>query len=338
MKVLFDLNHAAHVHFVRNAYQQLINEGHECLVSASDKPLVYQLLKEYNIPYKPMGKIGKSLFAKFLRLILHDIKMLIFCIRNRPDIILGIVSIRGSHAGWVLRIKSIVFTDTEHATKQIALFKPFANEIHTPDWFGKELGKKQVKYAGFHELAYLHPNNFTPRPEVLSMLGVKESEQYSIIRFIAWDATHDKNQYGINLEHKKRIIEYLTNFGKVFITSEYELEQEFKQYEFDIPKSYLHDALNYSTILVSEGATTACESALLGVPTVIINTMQWGYIKLLEDKYQLLHHIEAQDEILPLLHELMENKTLKQDWIARRDKFIESQQDTTQYIKALIKQ
>ncbi len=336
MKVLFDVNHAGHVHFVRNAYRQLTDKGHTCFITASDKPLVYQLLKEYDLPYFPMGHIGKSLLAKLFKLLLHDLRLFLYCLKHKPDVILGIVAIRGSHVGWLLRIKSIVFTDTEHAAKQIALFKPFTNEIHTPNWFTKDLGPKQVKYSGFHELAYLHPNNFNPRQEVLSLLGVEDGAKYFILRFVAWDATHDKNQFGISLKTKRAIIDILSKQGKIFISSEYELEEEFKQYNYDLPTAYLHDALFYSTIVISEGATTACEAAILGIPTLYINSLHLGYITYLERDHDLLYHILDQEAIITKLEELLDHSTLKLDWENKKNHFIKDQLDTTAYIVDII--
>jgi len=337
LKVLFDVNHAGHVHFIRNAYEQLIEEGYECLIVASDKPLVYKLLNEYALPYHPMGKIGKSLLSKFIRLFLHNLKLLLYCLKEKPNVILGIVAIRGAHVGWLLRIRSIVFTDTEHATMQIALFKPFANEIHSPNWFASDLGPKHIRYNGFHELAYLHPKCFKPRTDVLAELGLEQNQTFSILRFVAWDATHDKNQFGLNLEGKKTIVEILSKIGKVFITSEYSLEPELKPYELQIPVSYLHDALSFSTIVVSEGATTACESAILGIPTIYTNTLSLGYISYLEEEHDLLYHMTDQEQIINKIKDLLRNENLKVDWDRKKEKFLETQQNTTDYIINMIK-
>ena len=337
MKVLFDLNHAAHVHFIKNAYRKLSEAGIECLITASDKPLVYQLLKENNLPFYPMGKIGKSMASKLLRLVLHDIKMLWFCLRHRPGLILGIVAIRGAHVGWLLRIKTIVFSDTESANLQIAFFKPFASEIHNPIWFKKELGQKQIRYTGFHELAYLHPNNFTPNPEVLNLLGVEKGNPYFIVRFVAWDATHDLKHTGISLEGKRAIIKLLMNYGRVFVTSEYALEEEFKPLEFTIPSSYLHDAIYFASMVIGEGATTACEAAVLGTPSIYMNPIKLGYISYLEDKYDLVYHLPDEKEALAKINELVTRPDLNKDWSHKKERFLESQIDTTEYILDIIK-
>lgn len=337
MKVLFDVNHAAHVHFVRNAHKTLTELGYECLISASDKPLAYTLLDEYKLSYLPMGPIGKSMFAKMIRLILHDIKLFFYCLKHRPNLILGIVAIRGSHVGWLLGIKNFVFTDSEHAALQIAFFKPFATEIHNPEWFTKSLGPKQVRYKGFHELAYLHPNHFIPRPEVLQKLGVEKEDTFFILRFVAWDATHDLNQSGISLQHKRALVNFLTLQGRVFITSEYELEEEFKALEFNIPVSFLHDAMYYSSLVIGEGATTACEAALLGIPSIYINSISLGYITYLESNYDLVWHLTDDSEIIESVTRLFDNKNYKKDWKKKKNHFIGTQIDTTEYIVSLVK-
>lgn len=336
MKIVFDVNHAAHVHFIKNAYNKLTRAGHTCLITASDKPLVYQLLNEYNLPFHKMGKIGKSMASKLFKLLIHDIKMLFFCLKHRPQLILGIVAIRGSHAGWLLRIKSIVFSDTETAKLQIAFFKPFANEIHNPTWFKSNLGPKQVRYNGFHELAYLHPNNFTPSPDVLELLGVSKGEQFFIVRFVAWDATHDLKHSGISLEGKRKIIELLSGHGKVFVSSEYELEEEFKSYEFNIPSLHLHNAMYYATMVVGEGATTACEAAILGTPSIYMNPITLSYISYLESDYDLIYHLPKEDEALEKMQLLLNDKALKKNWEKKKDEFLKTQIDTTEYIISLI--
>jgi len=336
MKILFDVNHAAHVHFVKNAYHKLSEMGYSCLIVASDKPLVYKLLNEYDIDYYPMGKIGKSLFAKLVKLVIHDLKLFFFCLKHRPDVILGIVSIRGSHISWLTRARSIVFTDSEHAKMQIALFKPFTNEIHTPFWFSKNLGDKQKRYHGFHEMAYLHPNHFQPRIDVHEHLGIERGAPYFILRFVAWDATHDINQAGFSLEGKRAIVDKLKAHGRVFISSEYPLEEEFKSYEYNIPFSYLHDAIYYADMVIGEGATTACEAALLGIPSLYVNSIGLGYISYLEKEFDLVYHYADESKAIAKLDELLANKNRKSEWAEKKKRFLAKQVDTTEYIISLI--
>ena len=55
MKVILDVNHPGDVHFIKNLYLELIAKGHVVLVVASRKPLTYELLQEYQIPFKAIG-------------------------------------------------------------------------------------------------------------------------------------------------------------------------------------------------------------------------------------------------------------------------------------------
>ena len=53
---------------------------------------------------------------------------------------------------------------------------------------------RHVTYAGYHELAYLHPNRFPPDPDRLAAFGVAPDEPYSIVRFVSWQAVHDRRE------------------------------------------------------------------------------------------------------------------------------------------------
>ena len=68
-----------------------------------------------------------------------------------------------------------------------------------------DLGRKHIRYNGFHELAYLHPNRFKPDISVLDELKVKEGEKFVILRFVSWNATHDFGQAGLSFDQKKEL-------------------------------------------------------------------------------------------------------------------------------------
>ena len=55
-------------------------------------------------------------------------------------------------------------------------------------------------YAGYHELAYLHPNRFRPDPAALDAFGVSPDEPYSIVRFVSWQAVHDRRERGLSAD------------------------------------------------------------------------------------------------------------------------------------------
>ena len=75
-------------------------------------------------------------------------------------------------------------------------------------------------YAGYHELAYLHPNRFNPDPAVLADFGVSPDEPYSIVRFVSWQAVHDRQERGLSAKQKRHLVEVLQRRGRVLISSE----------------------------------------------------------------------------------------------------------------------
>jgi uncharacterized protein len=120
--------------------------------------------------------------------------------------------------------------------------------------------RKVIKYAGYHELAYLHPKRFTPDKTVLQELGVNENEKFVIMRFVSWNATHDVGHKGISFENKLRAIKEFSKYAKVFISSESELPNELKKYKINIEPNRIHDAIAFSSLLFGESATMVSEA------------------------------------------------------------------------------
>ena len=79
------------------------------------------------------------------------------------------------------------------------------------------MGKKHIRFKGFFELAYLHPNNFKPDISVLDDLGMDINDKYVVIRFVSWNAHHDIGHKGMSLEIKKKLIKELEKHAKIFI-------------------------------------------------------------------------------------------------------------------------
>ena len=93
--------------------------------------------------------------------------------------------------------------------------------------------KKSIKYNSYHELAYLHPNHFSPDKQIVEKYFSVE-KPYFIIRFAKLNAHHDNGIQGINAEIAQRIIDILKPYGDIYITSERELEPQFEQYRMMI--------------------------------------------------------------------------------------------------------
>lgn len=334
-KILFDINHPAHVHFFKNAMSELKNKGHEVFVTSTTKDINELLMNEYGIEYINIGHYRSGLATKSIDFIIVAFRFISVVRKIKPDYILSISSAR-PFGSIFTKAKTYIFTDTEPASEQIALFKPFATKIFTPACFTKDLGKKQVRYNGYHELAHLHSNWFKPNPEVLSEIGLSENDKFFILRFVSWDATHDIGHKGISLENKRKLIDILKNHGKVIITSEKTLDEEFEKYKMSICPTKMHDLMYYATLYVGESGTMASECAVIGTPAVLINPLEMGYFSE-HERNRLIHRLRKEDDLVKLAQELIDNNKLDKN-VARNlaKEKLADKIDVTQYIVNLI--
>ncbi len=211
--------------------------------------------------------------------------------------------------------------------------------ICTPSCFEKQIDpKKQIKFDGYSELAYLHPDYFKPDPSILDRLGLSKGEKFIVIRFVAWGASHDLKQHGF--ANKEEFVEKLEKYGRIFISSEKTLNKEFERYRINIPPERIHDLLYYATLYIGEGATMASESAVLGTPAIYINTLRLGYTNEEEEKYGLLYNFSdkrtAQKQALIKAIELLENENLKKEWQNKKERLLNEKIDVTEFMTKFI--
>jgi hypothetical protein len=287
MRILIDIGHPAHVHQFKNAIRLLRAHDHNILVTARNKEATFILLDKYSIPYVRVGNYENNNIKKAMNMFIIDAKLYSLARNFKPDIFIGGVgNVYIAHTSWLMRKPSILFNDTEHAKLQNYLSFPITKTICTPSCYRGDIGQKQVRYNGYHELAYLHPNRFTPNPAILAELGLKAGDPFIIVRFVSWQASHDIGQHGIR--DKVRLVKELEQYGRVMITSEGPLLPELQPYQIRISPEKLHDLLYYTQLYVGEGATMASECAVLGTHAIYVNSLELGYIREEDEKYCLV--------------------------------------------------
>lgn len=341
MRVLFNMAHPAQVHFFSNAIKILENKGHKCKITTINKDVSLNLLGSYGFDYEVVGSSKPSLFSKATELVKIESRLLRIAGSFKPDLLVG-----GSgnayvaHVGTLIGKPSIIFDNSEHAKIEHFLTDFFVTAICTSSSYTKYLGKKHVIYNGYHELAYLHPNYFTPNQSILNEIGLSPEDIYIVLRFVRWDADHDIGQHGI--KNKIRFVKDLEKYGKVLITSEGRLDPELEDYKMKVSPEKLHDLLYYSTLYVGEGATTASECAVLGTHAIYVNTLRVGYTDEQEQKYGLVYNfsdsksleIEAFNKAI----ELLENENLREEGKRKRKKLLADKIDVTKFIVNYIEQ
>lgn len=336
VRIIVNIGHPAHVHFFKHFIWKMRARGHDILISTVDKDVTCRLLEAYDFDYDLWGARGSSMYDFAKEVVKRDYHVYKLVRRFKPDVILGIADIFGAHVSRVTKARSVVFTDTEHARLSNFITFPFADVVCTPTCFKKDLGKKQLRYDGYHELAYLHPNYFSPDPSVLWAVGLGPTDPFVVIRFVAWQAAHDRGHHGFDLNTKRRLVEEIEKYARVLITSEAPLPDEFERYRLMAPPERIHDLLYYATLYIGEGATVASECAVLGTPAIYVNTLQVGYLDEQEEKYGLVYNFldpkRDQKEAVEKALELVRREDLKAEWRAKRERLLKDKVDVTEFI------
>jgi uncharacterized protein len=334
MKILVDISHPAHVHFFKYAIYEWQAKKHTIKIVARDKDLTLDLLDEYGFNYSCLSKMRKGIRGLAIELLEHQSKLFQVVREFKPDILLNIGGTFIVHVSRLLGIKTLVFTDTENARLSNLITFPFASLICTPSCYKEDIGRKQVRYRGYHELAYLHPNRFVPNPAILNDVGLGSAEKFFIIRFVSWGAAHDVGQSGFSIEGKRKMVRCLAELGRVIITSESPLPLEFEPYRMRVSPKKIHDLLAFSTLYIGESATMASESAILGTPFIFVSPVGRGYTDEQEKKYNLGYtiHPSQEDRAIELALELVHRSGLRQEWQMKRKRMLQDKIDVTAWM------
>ncbi len=330
MRILIDIGHPGHVHLFKHFAHEMIKSNHEVLFTVRDKEFEVKLLEHEKFNFINFGKHYKSKIGKVFGLAKFSFLSYKTSLKFKPDIYLSHGSMYNAIASYFYRKPHIAFEDTGNI-EQVRLYKPFTETILTSTTFKENYGSKQLRYRGCHELAYLHPNYFTPNDSIFNKLGLKLNDSYFILRFVSWNATHDVGQKGLTLTQKRELIELLNRFGKVFISSEGDLPAEFNQYQIKINPEDMHDALACAKLFIGEGATMASECAVLGTPAVYVNTMEAGSIDE-QEEIGLLYHYRNGNGVVEKVKTLLEDKDLNVNARLKSTKFIEANINVTKFL------
>ncbi len=290
MRILIDILHPAHVHFFRNFHAEMEARGHELHITARAKDRSLELLDEYHLPYDHISDQQSGGAGLVVEMTQRTGKLLRVMKEFRPDVMTGIMGPSIAVAGKIKRVPAVVFYDTEFAKQTNWFVYPLAYSVCTPDCYQGHVRGNHVTYAGYHELAYLHPNRFQPDPNKLAAFGIDKREPYSFVRFVSWQAVHDKRETGFTAAQKRDLVERLAKHGRVLVSSEAALPGDLAEYEVKGPVEDIHHLLAHAQLIVGESATMSSEAAVLGVPAVMIATSGRGYTDDEERRYGLVRH------------------------------------------------
>lgn len=335
MNFLIDIAHPAHVHLFRNVYFLLKEKGHQIYVTVKNIPSAIQLLNLYHIPYYNLGDKRDSIIGKGVEQFLYDFKVLKIVRDKKIDIGFG-SSITLAHVSKISKMKSIIFDDDDDEVEPLfaKYAHPFSNVVLSPECAVRKT-KRLVKYAGYHELAYLHPNRFMPDERVIAEAGLSKNDTYFLLRFNSFKAHHDVGVKGLSIENKRQLINYLSTKGKVYITTERNIDDEFKPYQLKISPEKVHSFMYYATMLVGDSQTMTSEAAVLGTPAIRCNSFvgKISYLEEEEHKYGLTYGFtpDRYPEMQAKIELLLAMSDLKQQWAEKRDVMLKDKIDVTAF-------
>lgn len=292
MKILIDIGHPAHVHFFLNPIHILQQQGHEILVTSRDKEMAIALLDTFSINHAPLSGMGQGGALSLLKeLLVRDFRLYKVARQFRPDVMAGIGGIFISHAGLLTRTPSLVFYDTENATLQNMMTYPFASCVLVPGCYRAWLPRRHARYAGYHELSYLHPEYFTPDRKTAIENGLSENGKTWIVRTVSWQANHDISEKGWSSMLLHHVVDQLSRSGKVLISSESPLPDTLEKHAYKGDPTKVHHVMAFSSGFIGESATMASECAVLGTPAIYAANTGRGYTDEQESVYGLVKNI-----------------------------------------------
>ena len=244
---------------------------------------------------------------------------------------------------WFRTPSYVFFEDDFEAVKKFAkIAGPFATKLVCPECCSAwKWNYKKTGYLSYHELAYLHPNHFTPDPKKVETIFNLQEKNF-IVRFAQLTAYHDVGKSGITTEVATRLIDLLAEQGNVFITSERPLEPQFEKYRIQISPLEIHHALYFADMYIGDSQTMTAEAAVLGTPALRFNDFvgELSYLEELEHTFHLTYGIKTRnpDVLVNKVKELISLPDLKKEWQQRREAMLQKRIDFAEFMFKLVKE
>lgn len=315
MNIFISINHPAHVHYFRNFIRLMEERGHHFIVTNRDSPMINQLLDFYQIAHTTgrERKKNRSTLKVLYTLSKNVRNMVRMSRRDHVDFYVGFGSASCALTSFVTRKPCVLVDDTDHNLKNQTIYLPFCSRVFTPFYFNSKLFKykwakrKQENLQAYVEQFYLHSKYYHPDSSILDTLGLT-SQDYVIVRFSAFDASHDKGIQSLDVETRKSLICLLEQKYRVVLSLEAPTDDAFfKERLLTFPPHRMHDLLYHARMIVTEGATMASEAYVLGVPYLYLNPIKCGNInhQCSQSPERARQSTDAK-EVLTIVKELME--------------------------------
>ena len=336
MKALLSIDHPAWAHQFRHIVAAVNARGGQVMTLAVEKDGDTELLRQYGIPYVLSARsTGKNIVEKGLLFLGLCVEHSWRALRFRPDVLIGRASPMMAVAAWVSRRPHLVFEDTEVSKFSLRICRRLSTRILTPRTFLTDLGPRQVRLDTYKELFYLHPSVFTPDRQALRDCGFDPDEPYVLVRFVAWNASHDIGRRGLDDAGKVALVRRLEAYARVYVSAEGELPAQLEANRLRTPFHMAHHVLAFARLVFSEGATMASEAAVLGTHALYVNTIVSGTTREQSERYGLLYNFneggDRYERAAARAEAPLRQRALDQQGQAKREKLLAEKVDINQY-------
>ena len=268
MNIAVDFVHPADINFYKNAIKILIKRGDDVNIIVRQRGKLTSILQKElpEVDFKVIGMHHPNVYGKIFGLIERDFGLIFYL--NKMDFDVGTsFGFQICHASRILGKPSIAFEDDYEYKLPFYLAK-FSATYHAMPEGIPATGKNILKYKGFKELAYLHPNYFKPDRKVLEQYGITPNN-YVFIREVSRASLNYKNLRQMGLPE---IIWNLNDLGLDVVLS---LEDKTRADSLkdkciilEEPVDDIFSLMHFALFTISSGDSMARESCLVGTPTI----------------------------------------------------------------------
>ena len=295
MKILFMISHPAHFWMFRYTIDNLKRDGHKVVIVIRPKDVLERLCIDAGMDfYKVKNRPKKwGMFGLAIFLIEKIFEVLRIARKEKPDMLVGSDGVLAVVGKLIRRPAFEMYEDDAEAIALYArMFFPLYTGVVCPHCCSAwKWEAKKYSYPSYHELGYLHPNQFKPSREVVERYGIDTKKPYILVRFAQLTAHHDVGIHGINTEVAERMIAMLKPHGRIYITSERPLEPQFEQYRIKINPLDMHHVMAFASLYIGDSQTMAAEAGVVGTPFVRLNDFV--------GRLSYLHELEAPTDYTP---------------------------------------
>ncbi len=330
-KILIEVLHPAHVHLFRNFIRYLKENKIEFVVVSREKDITNKLLDYYQIPYLNLSKAQKGILKLLWEALTRDWRFFKLQLKHKFDVAFTTgTSFSAAHVSFFTKLKTHNFIEDDDDVVGLycKVTYPFTDYIVIPDCLRYEgFESKRVIYPSYHELAYLHPNHFTPDEKILEKYGL-EKGKFVIFRLVSLTAHHDVGAKGISDELRKKMQALLGNYH---IVESFEGKAGNKVDPWD-----MHHLLAFAKMIISDSQTMTVEAAVLGVPAIRVNTFigRCTVLDELEQRFKLAYGFfpHQENEVLEALQSLIQNPDLENEWAEKRKALLNEKIDFSEWM------